>query len=71
MEVSSKRPVIRCVSGLTKSERRKFKENERKRIAELKEFPSVSEASSSMKDVRYIYHANVLNVYLNNAIIIL
>ncbi|XP_071574232.1 uncharacterized protein [Temnothorax nylanderi] len=49
MEVSSKKPVLRCVSGLTKSERRKFRDSERMRIANLKGFSS-SAASSSTKD---------------------
>lgn len=57
MEVSSKKPVIRCVSGLTKSEKKKFKENERMRIANLKGLHFTSEASSSMRDtVKYIVH---------------
>ncbi|XP_011869958.1 PREDICTED: uncharacterized protein LOC105563190 [Vollenhovia emeryi] len=38
MEVSSKKPVIRCVSGLTKSEKRKYKESERARMAALRGF---------------------------------
>ncbi|XP_077278447.1 uncharacterized protein LOC143906310 [Temnothorax americanus] len=53
MEVSSKKPVLRCVSGLTKSERRKFRESERMRIANLKGFSSASAASSSTKDTVY------------------
>lgn len=66
MEVSSKKPVIRCVSGLTKSERRKFRDSERMRIANLRGFQSASEASSAVKDtVGCIYYANVFNMYLN------
>lgn len=57
MEVSAKKPVLRCVSGLTKSEKRKFRENERIRMANLKGFNIESEASSSMKDtVKHISH---------------
>lgn len=48
MEVSANKPVIRCVSGLSKSERKKFRENERMRIANLKGYHSISAASSSM-----------------------
>ncbi|XP_024880955.1 uncharacterized protein LOC112460489 [Temnothorax curvispinosus] len=53
MEVSSKKPVLRCVSGLTKSERRKFRESERMRIANLKGFSSASAVSSLTKDTVY------------------
>lgn len=53
------------MSGLTKSEKKKFKENERMRIANLKGFRSESAASSFVNDtVKYIY-MNILNVYLN------
>ncbi|XP_011173087.2 uncharacterized protein LOC105205418 isoform X1 [Solenopsis invicta] len=48
MEVSANRPVIRPVSGLTKSQRRQYRENERMRIANLKGVHSTSVASSSM-----------------------
>jgi len=62
MEASAKKPVIRCVSGLTKSEKKKFKENERMRIANLKGFHSASAASSSLRDtVKYI--SRFLNVF--------
>ncbi|KAG5319335.1 PSA4 protein, partial [Pseudoatta argentina] len=40
MEVSAKKPVIRCVSGLSKAEKKKFRDNERMRIANLKGFHS-------------------------------
>ncbi|XP_012523796.1 uncharacterized protein LOC105829478 isoform X2 [Monomorium pharaonis] len=50
MDVSAKKPVIRMLSGLTKSERRKFKESERMRIANLKGYHSASAASSSTRD---------------------
>lgn len=53
MEVSSKKAVIRCMSGLTKSEKKKFKENERMRIANLKGFRSESAASSFVNDTIY------------------
>ncbi|KYN37713.1 hypothetical protein ALC56_07912 [Trachymyrmex septentrionalis] len=48
MEVSAKKSVIRCVSGLSKSEKKKFRDNERRRIANLRGFHSVSTVLESV-----------------------
>lgn len=52
MEASAKMPVLRCVPGLTKAEKKKFRDNERERIANLKGFPSTVLESANM--VKYI-----------------
>ena len=54
MEVSAKKSVIRCVSGLSKSEKKKFRDNERRRIANLRGFHSVSTVLESVNAVKYI-----------------
>jgi len=54
MEVSAKKPVIRCVSGLSKAEKKKFRDNERMRIANLKGFHSMNAVLESMTVVKYI-----------------
>lgn len=48
MEASAKMPVLRCVPGLTKAEKKKFRDNERERIANLKGFPSTVLESANM-----------------------
>lgn len=57
MEQSEKRKVIRCVSGLTKSERKQFRENEQFRIAKLNAIDGSKPLLSPSKNrkVRYIY----------------
>ncbi|KYN27737.1 hypothetical protein ALC57_02801 [Trachymyrmex cornetzi] len=52
MEVSAKKPVLRSVSGLSKSEKRKFRDNERTRIANLKGHHSVGAVLESMNTTR-------------------
>lgn len=37
MAYSAERKVIRCISGLSKSEKKKFRDSERMRMANLKE----------------------------------
>lgn len=68
MEVTENRKVLRPVAGLTKSERRKLRNQERMRIAQLNaEDLDVSAGTSmySVKDaVKYIL--NLLHVYLMN-----
>ncbi|KAL0117787.1 hypothetical protein PUN28_008881 [Cardiocondyla obscurior] len=58
MEASSKKPVLRCITGLTKSEKKKFKEEERKRISMLKNIsyeslirPSTSSVTDTVDEV--------------------
>ncbi|KAL6260973.1 hypothetical protein P5V15_008500 [Pogonomyrmex californicus] len=51
MEVSAKKPVLRCVSGLSKSERKKFRDDERARIANLRGYHTASAISSSFRDM--------------------
>lgn len=69
MEVSAKKPVLRCVSGLSKSERRKFRESERMRMANLKGLHTKNEASSSLKDtVKHISRKRFKRVFKYNAV---
>ncbi|KAG5330190.1 PSA4 protein, partial [Acromyrmex heyeri] len=52
MEVSAKKPVIRCVSGLSKAEKKKFRDNERMRIANLKGFHSSATHEAPLRPLR-------------------
>lgn len=55
MEVSEKKKVLRIVSGLTKSERKKFRDKERMRMAHLNGEDMDTEALQSLRDmVKYI-----------------
>lgn len=51
MEMSANKKVIRCVPGLSKSEKKRFRDSERKRIANLKEGINTTRTTSLVKDV--------------------
>lgn len=55
MTNAASKKVVRCVSGLTKSEKMKFKMEERARIANLNGINTVEQIPSVYKEVvRYI-----------------
>lgn len=64
MEMSAKRKVIRCVPGLSKSEKKKFRDSERKRIANLKEEINITKTIPSLvKDVvSYILNKEIKSI---------
>lgn len=66
MEASANKQVMRCIPGLSKSEKKKFRDSERMRIANLKgTFNSARTTSLTRDTVSYI-QTKLLNVYLNN-----
>lgn len=57
MEASANKQVMRCISGMSKAERRKFRESERMRVENLKTINPIKTTSLSVKDtVSYILH---------------
>lgn len=56
MEASANKQVLRCVPGLSKSEKKKFRDSERMRIANLKGAFNTARTTSLTRDdtVSYI-----------------
>lgn len=50
MEASASKQVIRCISGMSKAEKRKFRKNERMRVENLKAINPINTSSLSVKD---------------------
>ncbi|XP_029157484.1 uncharacterized protein LOC114929930 isoform X2 [Nylanderia fulva] len=50
MEVSASKQVMRCIPGLSKSEKRKFRENERMRVESLKAINPINTTELSIKE---------------------
>lgn len=60
MEASANKQVMRCMPGLSKSERKKFRDSERMRIANLKGVNTARTTSLLVKDtVSYILNKHV------------